>query len=248
MRGNNGAVLTVLVFTFLTLILLPTIANSQVVQSPDITQEQQITLPDPLTPETIRELVSRLSDQEVRDLLLKRLDAVVQNNDQTTSNQTLLEFLFAASNANAQSVLTAISRAPILWEFQIKSFSNFFSKLGASGVLKLFSTILISIMVGLAAEWVINRIVQSRLSSRVNANAADDREFTLGETLRFLIIRLINDIAGLIVFLAITRSIMSYFLPEELRAYGHGIMLYLVVLPRAFASLSPKLVGKKGPC
>ena len=31
-------------------------------------------LPEPLTPETARELVSRLSDQEVRNLLLQQLD------------------------------------------------------------------------------------------------------------------------------------------------------------------------------
>lgn len=35
-------------------------------------------LPDPLTPETIRELVATLSDAEVRGLLLDRLDAVAQ--------------------------------------------------------------------------------------------------------------------------------------------------------------------------
>ena len=40
---------------------------------------------------------------------------------------------------------------------------------------------------------------------------------------------------------------MSYFLPDELRAYGHGIMLYLVVLPRAFAALSRFLLAPNRP-
>ena len=39
---------------------------------------QAVTLPDPLTPEAVRELVSTLSDREVRDLLLERLDAVAK--------------------------------------------------------------------------------------------------------------------------------------------------------------------------
>ena len=38
----------------------------------------KVTLPDPLTPEAVRGLVSGLSDQQVRSLLLERLDAVAQ--------------------------------------------------------------------------------------------------------------------------------------------------------------------------
>ncbi len=41
----------------------------------DDAEKAEITVPDPLTPEAVRELVSRLSDDQVRDLLLKRLDA-----------------------------------------------------------------------------------------------------------------------------------------------------------------------------
>jgi len=38
----------------------------------------EITLPDPLTPETVRELVAHMSDDQVRDMLLDRLDAVAE--------------------------------------------------------------------------------------------------------------------------------------------------------------------------
>ena len=37
---------------------------------------ETVTLPENLTPDMVRELVSKLDDQQVRELLLQRLDAV----------------------------------------------------------------------------------------------------------------------------------------------------------------------------
>ena len=58
----------------LTIVLMPLVASAQFSAAADDTSA--VTLPDPLTPEAVRELVSRLSDDQVRQLLLERLDAV----------------------------------------------------------------------------------------------------------------------------------------------------------------------------
>lgn len=38
----------------------------------------EVALPDPLTPEAVREMVARMSDDQVRAMLLDRLDAVAE--------------------------------------------------------------------------------------------------------------------------------------------------------------------------
>lgn len=51
-------------------------ASAQLPVTPQAPAETAVELPDPLTPEAVNALVARLSDDEVRALLLQRLDAV----------------------------------------------------------------------------------------------------------------------------------------------------------------------------
>jgi small-conductance mechanosensitive channel len=61
--------------------LAPVAATTAEAQVPDMTAaaeptSEPVTLPEPLSPQTVRELVARLSDDQVRELLLAQLDKV----------------------------------------------------------------------------------------------------------------------------------------------------------------------------
>lgn len=76
-------------------------------------QEQEpaaVTLPEYLTPETVRELVSTLSDEQVRQLLLERLDAVArQDTAPTEPGRDVLEFLGSSFVAVGVLIANAVT-------------------------------------------------------------------------------------------------------------------------------------------
>ena len=67
-----------IVLIWLTLIMtFASTASAQVIL-PSTGGEAEVAADDPQTREAVREMVSRLSDAEVRDMLLTRLDAVAE--------------------------------------------------------------------------------------------------------------------------------------------------------------------------
>ncbi|MGI9509155.1 MAG: hypothetical protein ACR2QJ_07390, partial [Geminicoccaceae bacterium] len=152
---------------------------------------------DQLTPEVVSDMVSRLSDEEVRDLLLQRLNAVADtNNAKASDGGGLLTFLPSAAAGVGEAVAIAVRRLPDLWSGQTQSIRTFVSTYGAQGITRLLGTLLAAILAGLAAEWLINRLAQ-RWRAEVETRKAPEG---LGEALRLLGLRLLLDIIGLIVF------------------------------------------------
>ena len=119
------------------------------------------TISDPATPEAAREMVARLSDSEVRALLLHRLDAVAaQNAVAATQSNSVVLFLELAAGGVVESVTLAFERLPDLWSNQVRSFQTFKDTLGWEGIGGLFGAIAIALFVGFLAELLFNRLTR----------------------------------------------------------------------------------------
>lgn len=183
-----------------------------------------------LTPESVRELVSGLSDEDVRRVLLDRLDAVaIQNATPTDDQASIAEFLTQMVNANIEAVVTPIQRLPILWSSQVTAFKNFYATHGAQNILWLVGILAFAIIAGLIAERIV--IHFSRNMHAFNPGDPNPNG-TLRQTLSFLFKRLCREMIGLIAFFIVARAIGRNLLPAEMLDLASIIMVNLVVIPR----------------
>ncbi|MEO0361547.1 MAG: hypothetical protein AAF322_10570, partial [Pseudomonadota bacterium] len=143
--------------------------------------------PDLSSAEAIREMVSRMSDAEVRALLLDRLDAVAaEAAADAEEGGGLVDFARRAVIGPYESVVDAVGRAPLIWSDQKKSFSVFYERLGASGVAFMTLTLALAVAAGLAVEQIFRRLVRGWIERESGVDGAR----SLGQTILFLIKRL----------------------------------------------------------
>ena len=200
-------------------------------------------LPDPLTPEAVRELVSRLSDDDVRALLLQQLDAAAQDSvESTIQADSLLNTLNDIIVAFYTPVVTAVQRLPLLVTKQIEVFANFGSAFGASGLLLLAGILIGVLAVGRAAELLVTRVLFKARSTEVEPKAD-----TLWQTLGFLGRRLARELFGLVVFYVVIRTIGASVLTNEQAMILAPLVRSLILIPRLIASLSRFVLAPKQP-
>ncbi len=218
-----------------TFLIVSTFSSHAFGQSlPDTTTDspasQTIALPDPLTPEAVRSLVSTLSDQQVRELLLERLDAVAKKEiEQNTSSKIGLGTQISEWVGQALgNISEAVTRLPRVFATFKISLGNFYAKHSSDGILKMLAIVIASIAAGLAAEFVVNRLVRTK---RQNSAQFTDG-VTLGQTLKILGTRLFWDLIALVVFFMVTRAIGRNLVPTDMAPIVSDFMLNLVVLPR----------------
>ena len=193
------------------------------------------------TPEAIREMVSRLSDTEVRNLLLQHLDRQTKPSLDRESN--LLDFIQTSMIDVAESVADAFQLTPLLWQKQRKSFSRFFAQRGPSGVGYFVGCMLLAIVIGLVVEWVINRLAvrwREQISQTQEQN-------TLRQTLRLLGLRLLLNLIGLLAFFITTHLVLDYVMLEADRPFIELIMVNFIYLPRLAAAFVQFLLAPKRP-
>ncbi|MDG1972145.1 MAG: mechanosensitive ion channel [Paracoccaceae bacterium] len=210
------------------------------------------------SPEAVREVVSQLSDAEVRKVLLDRLDAVAAESaaKETTAEGGLVEFGRKATVGVFESVVDAITRVPLIWENQVTSFSNFHDKLGTKGIVFMLTVMALAIMVGLTAELIFRRLTRKWQESA--GAAGGDRN--LRQTLIFLAKRLSADIVAVIIFWRVAEwagpQIGWQLAPSMLGdakvfaaigAYIGGIWWWLIIIPRFAAAFVRFLLAPNRP-
>ncbi len=227
------------------IIALPNGALAQsVLPSGDDSETVAVPDDDQLTPETVRDMVSRLSDQEVRDLLLQRLDAVAQENgNEATEGASFLTFLSSAAAGIGHSVSHSVNGLPDLANGMALSFRNFAAEREAREILRLIGFLLFAILVGLSAEWMINWFARG-WRDEINKPRTSD---TLGEALRILGLRLFLDIIGLVVFAVVSRAVVVSLLPQEELRVGQIVMINLIMVPRLMAAMSRFILAPSRP-
>lgn len=164
-------------------------------------------LEDPTSKEAVRALVSTLSDDSVRALLIERLDAVAEKNSSDTAESTgIIELSREIVGSYLSNFKRAVLAAPTL--------SEIFSKaaLGASnsnpdGFGKLLLILLAAVIVGVLAE----RLVAISFRKH-KLQLIEKTSNTLRGILKILYTRLAYDILGVLAFsFASTVVISQYF-------------------------------------
>ena len=208
-------------------------------------------LPDPLTPEAVREMVSRLSDGEVRALLLQRLDAVAASETDAATADGVVEFVEKATVGFLGSITKSVSLIPLLWETQMRSFGAFLDRIGAGGLGIMAASMLGGVLVGLLAEHLFHRLTRSWHAKTVRGDGN-----SLWGSITFLFNRFCTDIVGVLIFFMVApyaaRAIAmngfgDYPRIAEIPPYAYLIWTNLIVLPRVAAAFSRFMLAPERP-
>jgi len=188
---------------------LPQPAPAQVAFQPNTEAVSVPTLPDPLTPESVRGLVSHLSDQEVRSLLLDRLDAVADEaaaKQSASASDVIRTSLTEVSN----SIETAIVNSPDLLSGLRRGFGHFLAPRGWSGVGRLVGLTILALALGFVVE---RTVIWLRGTWR--GRHATELPDSLGDLLITLMKRAFFEAIGLIAFYYVTHYALGMFLSTE---------------------------------
>ncbi len=204
-----------------------------------------VQLPDPLTPEAIRHMVSTLSDEQVRELLLQRLDAVAAADkpDEAEEARNTLNYLATTFGAVGLTMVDSVVRLPNIFDGLKTGAANFRQSRGGTGMLAMLAAMAAAVVGGLAVEWAVSRVANKWRRQFQEVEVPEN----LKQTLVLLAKRLVLDLVGLIAFLVTTRILILVLVPENDRQIAEIFMLAFVVFPRAVAALSRFLLAPNYP-
>ncbi|MCU9839771.1 mechanosensitive ion channel [Ruegeria sp. WL0004] len=201
------------------------------------------TVPDNLTPDQVDDLVARLSDDQVRALLLERLDAVAQSaQEDSEPRKGPVARIGDAAKSLAASWLDALRKVPLLVTKQAEALSNFATTLGGAGMATLFGFTLLALAIGYAAEKLAVFVTRSWIKADP-ASASDD----LRGAVSFLFRRFCREVLGLVVFYYTLVFVGRRLLEPEQIAYAAPFVLYLIWLPRLGAAISRFVLAPNRP-
>lgn len=194
-----------------------------------------IELPEPLTEAAVREMVARMSDDQVRGMLLDRLDAVAAaETANPTGGATTFEQIGALWTAFYSQPVDAFSKIPVLITGEITAVSNFAETYGGfSGVLTLLGLIALVLAIGFAAEYVASMATKRWQSSHVDAENND-----LKSALSFLFRRFMRELFGLVIFFIAIRLVGRAILTPDQILFASPLVFYLIWMPRLGSAIS----------
>ena len=163
---------------------------------PATEQAQPVVLPEHLTRTEVRNLLSRLSDDQVRQLLLQQLDKVADQEARARAGDqgagdTLQEQL-AAMHGRLSLMVSAIGDLPYLGSFVVDRLAEGRSP-SQIWIVLLFAAIVFA--GGAAGEWLFRR-----LFTRIAVHPRSDAPETLVNKLCILLMRAVIDLLGIGVF------------------------------------------------
>ncbi len=204
-----------------------------------------VQLPDPLTPEAIREMVSTLSDEQVRELLLQRLDAVATANSQSASGDGVntLRYLAETFQLVGLSVADAVVKVPHIYDSLETGASNYGRPRGWSGILIMFVAMAAAVAGGLAVEWGVTQVANKWRRQFKEVGTPEN----LKQTLQLLGKRLVLDLGGLVAFLIVTWILIRILVPADDQEIADIFIFSFVVFPRAIAAISRFLLAPNYP-
>ena len=198
-------------------------------------------LPDPLTAEAVNALVSRLSDAEVRALLL---DELAKRSTAEAAGPAPAEApaKMMALSGLATKVQERVGSAPRSLRAAWEVLRAYFGGLGGSRILGLAAVLAIAVGGGLIADRGVRRLAARRQT--VTPPAAIP-EFPA--SVPHLARRLLRESLGTLAFLAVAAVIVLFGLPEREAAVALTIVAWLIVVPRLAAILLRFLLSPKRP-
>ncbi|MEL6452462.1 MAG: mechanosensitive ion channel domain-containing protein [Pseudomonadota bacterium] len=199
-------------------------------------------LPDPLTEEAANALISRLSDGEVRALLLDQLNAQASETGDDDAAE-LDDFIYHATVGAFEQVVIALQRLPILFSEQARAFSNFANFVGANGLVSLAGYFAMVILGAFAIEFAFRRLLQGWL---VLPPKSDDAA-SIRSAVVPLLKRLTSEIVSVALFIIAAIQITRLAVPD----YYHPFILlfapWLIGLPRMTVAVIRFFVAPNAP-
>lgn len=203
--------------------------------SQDQATAEGVTLQEPLSPLAVREMVSRLSDNEVRDMLLHRLDADAEEvAAREETRLSLGEAVQEGAIGFGRTISRAVAELPWIFSHQARAFAGFREKLGKGEGWWILFAIAIAIGAGLAAEYGVNWLVKR--SSAKKELTADTEGVT--DAAGVLAKRLALELCGLLAFFIVGRAVLLAIISEEARPFAAAIVTSVVLMPRIGVAIS----------
>ncbi|MEM9872098.1 MAG: mechanosensitive ion channel domain-containing protein [Pseudomonadota bacterium] len=229
------------------LLLATVLATSAPAQSlmpgTDSTTEEAVpTLPDPLTEEAANALISRLSDGEVRALLLDQLNAQAQSDAGADAGE-IEDFLYHATTGAFSAITVAIERLPLLFSEQMRAFSNFGTFVGVNGLMSLAGFFALVLIGAFAIEFAFRRLIRSWLVLPPRTGASTnlrDAVVPLGK-------RLTSEIVSVAIFMIAAAQITRYAVPPYFHPFIMLVGPWLIGLPRMAAAMGRFFMAPNAP-
>jgi len=202
-------------------------------------------LPDPLTAEAVHEMVARMSDDQVRALLLERLDAVAAaEGNSESAPATVTGQVKRLWTAFTIPVTDAVRKLPHLVRGEAQVIANFSRSYGgAGGLATLLGLVALVLAFGLAAEFA----VRSLIARWRNLEAISGQDDSLAGALSYLARRFLREILGLVVFYVVIRAVGRALLDEQQLRFAAPMVTHLIWLPRVGAAVSRFLLAPNRP-
>jgi len=202
-----------------------------------------VSIPEDLTPEQVDDLVARMSDDQVRAILLERLDAVArQQAEQQSTKRGLIQTISDSAGQMAASWMDVIRKVPVLISAQVEAFSNFGNKFGASGLLTLFGFTFLALAIGYAAEKLFG-LWTRRWIRLIPEDASSD----LKGAVLYLFKRFCGEFLGLLVFYYTLVFVGRRLLDDAQIAQAAPFVFYLIWFPRLGAAISRFILAPQQP-
>jgi moderate conductance mechanosensitive channel len=192
-----------------------------------------VVIPEDLTPEMVDDMVARMSDDQVRSLLLDRLDAVAQAQQAPTTEKSLVTKIQDTGMAVLVGWGSVLSKVPELISGQGLVLENFSNRFEYGGMLKMFGFVLLALIAGLAAE----RLTMLIIKRWQRPETGEEGE-SLWATVTFLFRRFCRELLGLVVFYVVLRTVGRQILSPEALSFAGPFVFYLIWIPRLGAAIS----------
>lgn len=202
---------------------------------------EPVTLPETLTPEAVNAMVARMSDDEVRALLIDRLDAVAQAAPEAPE-PSLAQQIGTTVHALGASWAHVIRNVPDLISTQALSFRTFGERFQGAEIWIMFGWIVF--LIGLA--YGVERLVQLLVKrwQRPETGAEGDN---LRDAVAYLFRRFSRELLGLVAFYVTLRLVGRAVLSPHMLSFAAPFVFYLIILPRLGAALSRFVLAPHRP-
>jgi len=198
------------------------------------------------SPEAVQGLVSRLSDKEVRELLLQRLETqaiTAQQESGATQSEGFGEFFVNWGKSVYKAVGLSVSKVPDIWGIQVRIVQTFVRNQGKQGILRVFAVLALALLLGFIAEKAITLLV-SKWRGQIPSPVDPD---SYGESLRLLGLRFVLDMVGLVTFIIVTVIVIEAAQSDTADGFSYLILNNLIFFPRLMLAISRFLLAPKRP-
>ncbi len=199
-------------------------------------------LQEPLSEDEAAALISRLSDEQVREVLLQQM-ALRAAADAAAEDAAVSDFVYHATTGAVSSITVPIQRLPLLVEKQGEAFATFFDSFGWSGIGTFLALFAVTLAAGFGVELIFRRLTQRWH----DLPPPDGDTQSLRDTLKSLVQRLCRDVMAVLVFILTTWGLSLVIFPPMMAPYISLIGWMLIGFPRMFWAVSRFFLAPDNP-